>query len=306
VGGPGYGGRSAAVSVALTILRALLRSATLVVVAVGVAFLVERFLPRIQQDPRPWLDQLADWVRGPWETRTGPAILRAIPWTVAIVGTGTLIAVVVGTLTGAWLARPGRSGRTRAAWLPILLAACTPAWIIGLLLVALLGVWARILPTGNAISPLQRWADPVEIALDLAAHAVLPIASLALAGIGTFAVSMRALVTSEAGTDYTTYGESLGLAPRSRFLRWEVRPALGPQLTAAALALGTIVTGVFFVEAVFSYPGLGWLFVHAMLNYDFPTVRGVLFLLVLGVALVTFVIDLALPLVDPRVRRSRG
>ncbi len=285
-------------------LRAIVRSASLVVIAVTFAFVIERFLPRVQRDPRPWLDQYLGWFVAPWDPRVHAVIFRALPWTIAVVGLGTCIAIVVGTLLGAWLARPGRNGRASAAWAPVLLAACTPAWIIGLLLVAVFGVALRWLPTGNAISPLQRWADQVEILLDLAAHAILPIGSLALAGIGLFAVSMRALVTSDAGADYALYGESLGLRTRSRFLRWEVRPALGPQLTAAALALGTIVTGAFFVEAVFSYPGLGWLFVHAMLAYDFPTVRGVLLLLVLGVAAVTLVIDLVLPLVDPRVRRG--
>ncbi|MFO1539921.1 MAG: ABC transporter permease [Chloroflexota bacterium] len=285
-------------------LRAAVRSASLVVIAVTFAFVIERFLPRVQRDPRPWLDQYLGWFVAPWDPRVHAAIFRALPWTIAVVGVGTLVAIVVGTLLGAWLARPGRSGRARAAWAPVLLAACTPAWIIGLLLVALFGVALRWLPTGNAISPLQRWADQVDILLDLAAHAILPIGSLALAGIGLFAVSMRALVTTDAGTDYALYGESLGLRMRSRFLRWEVRPALGPQLTAAALALGSIVTGAFFVEAVFSYPGLGWLFVHAMLAYDFATVRGVMLLLVFGVAVVTLVIDLALPLVDPRVRRG--
>lgn len=285
-------------------LRAIVRSAGLVVIAVTFAFVIERFLPRVQRDPRPWLDQYLGWFVAPWDPRVHAPIFRALPWTIAVVGIGTCIAIVVGTLLGAWLARPGRSGRARALWAPVLLAACTPAWIIGLLLVGLFGVALRWLPTGNAISPLQRWADQVEILLDLAAHAILPIGSLALAGIGLFAVSMRALVTSDAGADYALYGESLGLRTRSRFLRWEVRPALGPQLTAAALALGTIVTGAFFVEAVFSYPGLGWLFVHAMLAYDFATVRGVMLLLVIGVAAVTLVIDLVLPLVDPRVRRA--
>lgn len=299
------GGRTPDVSGLLRVaVRATVRSASLVVIAVTVAFVIERFLPRVQRDPRPWIDQYLGWFVAPWDPRAGPAIFRALPWTIAVVGAGTAIAIVVGTLLGAWLARPGRSGRARAAWAPVLLAACTPAWIIGLLLVAFFGVVLRWLPTGNAISPLQRWVDQVEILLDLGAHAILPIAALALAGIGLFAVSMRALVTSDAGTDYATYGESLGLRTRSRFLRWEVRPALGPQLTAAALALGTIVTGAFFVESVFSYPGLGWLFVHAMLAYDFPTVRGVLLLLVVGVAFVTLVIDLALPFVDPRVRRA--
>ena len=83
------------------------------------------------------------------------------------------------------------------------------------------------------------------------------------------------------------------------------RSALAPQLTGAALALGTIVTGAFFVEAVFSYPGLGWLFVHAIERYDFPTVRGVMLLLVLSVALLTMAIDLAVPLLD-RLRHDLG
>jgi peptide/nickel transport system permease protein len=178
-----------------------------------------------------------------------------------------------------------------------------PAFLIGMVLVAIVAQQLRWLPPALPFSPTQMWRDPVEVSLDLGGHAILPVLTIALAGIGTFALSMRSLVAGATGADHHVFGVSLGLPSQRRFWAWEVRPALAAQLTAAGLALGIVVSGAFLVEAIFSYPGLGWVLFQSILNVDLATVRGAMVLIIVAVALISTLIDLALPLVDPRIRR---
>lgn len=281
---------------------AALRFLTVVAVAITFAFLVERFMPRVGDDPTPWVDAYLAYVQHLVEPEDAARLLRALPWTLAIIGTATLIALTVGTLLGAWMGR-SPSRLVTLANIPVLLVACVPAFLIGMILVAVVAQQLRWLPPAGPFSPTQLWRDPVQVILDLGGHAILPILTITLAGIGTFTLSMRSLVAGGAGADHGVYGESLGLTSRRRFWAWEVRPALAAQLTAAGLALGLVVSGAFLVEAIFSYPGLGWVLFQAILSVDLPLVRGAMVLMIVAVALLTTLVDLVVPLADPRIRR---
>jgi peptide/nickel transport system permease protein len=281
---------------------AALRFLTVVAVAITFAFLVERFMPRVGDDPTPWLDSYLAYWQHLMEPAVAARLLRALPWTVAIIGTATVIAFCVGTVLGAWMGR-SPSRLATLAGIPVLLVACVPAFLIAMIVIAIVAQQLRWLPPAGPFSPTQMWRDPVQVILDLGGHAILPILTITLAGIGTFTLSMRSLVAGGAGADHGAYGVSLGLASRRRFWAWEVRPALAAQLTAAGLALGLVVSGAFLVEAIFSYPGLGWVLFQGILNVDLSLVRGAMVMIIIAVALITTLIDLALPLVDPRIRR---
>lgn len=282
---------------------AALRFLGVVVVAITFAFVVERLMPRVGDDPTPWIDAYVDhWTRLV-EPAVADRILRSLPWTLATTGVATVLAFITGTLVGAWMGRSGRGRGGTIVGIPVLLIACVPAFLIGMILVAIVAQRLRWLPPAGAFSPTQTWNDQIAVVLDLAGHAVLPILAIALSGMGTFALTMRGLMASGDGADHGIYGESLGLTSRRRFWAWEVRPALAGQLTAAGLVLGLVVSGAFLVEAIFSYPGLGWVLYQGILAVDRAMVRGVTVALIIAIALTTTLIDLALPLVDPRIRR---
>jgi len=69
--------------------------------------------------------------------------------------------------------------------------------------------------------------------------------------------------------------------------------------------LGHIVGGALITEVIFAYPGLGYLIYNAIKGLDFPVIQGTILLLACSVALVNFILDLAYPLIDPRIRASR-
>ena len=104
------------------------------------------------------------------------------------------------------------------------------------------------------------------------------------------------------GEDYIVYAESKGLKPNRIFVRYGMRNALLPQITALALALGTVVSGAVLVEAIFNYPGLGGLLFGSILGKDIFVINGIVLVLIVTLAVAVFLIDLIIPVLDPRIR----
>jgi peptide/nickel transport system permease protein len=81
-----------------------------------------------------------------------------------------------------------------------------------------------------------------------------------------------------------------------------MRNALLTQVTGLALSLGLIFNGAVITEVVFGYPGLGNLLIRAVYAGDYSLVIGIASTSIIAVAFASLVIDLALPLLDPRIR----
>ena len=276
-----------------------------VLVAITFAFVMEALTPR-PGDEGPLLDRYVAYWTGLLEPAITARVLRAMTWTIAIMGIATLLSIVIGTLIGAWLGRPGRHRlglvATGAGGL-VVLAASVPTFFIGMGLIAVFTHTLRLLPPALPFSPTQTWNDEIAAILDLGLHAIMPITTIALAGIGASALTMRALVAHATTEDHAAFAESLGLAPRRILVDHGIRPSLAPQATALSLGLGLAVSGAILVEALFSYPGLGFMLWRAVQGGDLAMVRAITVMLVLGIALAALVLDLVLPLLDPRIRR---
>ncbi len=276
-----------------------------VIVAVLFNFLVELTLPRAVPDSRPvpvllglYLDSLAD-------ERAMRIISNAIPWTLGLLIPAMLIAFTIGTLLGAYLGRSRNSGQSTLISTPVIILASVPAFLLGMALTALFAVQLGWLPGAGAFSPTLIFErDRLATGIDLVIHAVLPITTIALGGIGLFAVAMRGTVTIVVADDHVVFADSLGLSPRRLFWAHLVRPSLLPQVTGLVLLLSIVVAGSILVEANFSYPGLGYILYRAIVGGDLAVMRGVTFVLIVGLAFSMAVVELAYPWLDPRIRTS--
>jgi peptide/nickel transport system permease protein len=79
-----------------------------------------------------------------------------------------------------------------------------------------------------------------------------------------------------------------------------------PQATALALALGQIVAGAVLVEVIFAYPGIGSVLFNAIRQADWFLIQGMVFAVIVTIALATLILDLVYPLLDPRITYKRG
>ena len=167
----------------------------------------------------------------------------------------------------------------------------TPGFLVAILLVTLVAERVPWLPVAGIGTPV---------------HLLLPVLSVSAGALGVTTRLTRASVIEERNKRYVTYAHSRGTLP-SRVLRSHVVPnALPAPITFLANALAGIIGGTVIVESVFAIPGLGSYAVQAVLNRDLPAIQG--FVLVTGSAYVAaqFLADLALAILDPRVRDSNA
>jgi peptide/nickel transport system permease protein len=278
-----------------------------VVVAVLLNFVIELTIPRAAPSQLPITVRLGRYLESLTNERARATITAALPWTLALLIPATVAGFGIGTVVGAYLGRARNSGLTTAAALPLIVVASVPAFLIGKVLTSVFAVQLNWLPGAAAFSPTLLWdRDQFATMMDLAIHAVLPMATIAIAGIGLFAVAMRGTVTMQVADDHTVYAESLGLSPGTIFWSHLVRPSLLPQVTNLGLVLALVVTGAILVEANFSYPGLGYILYRAILGDDLVLMRGITFVLILGLAFTMAVVEFLYPWIDPRVRTARG
>lgn len=131
----------------------------------------------------------------------------------------------------------------------------------------------------------------------------LPAIALALPQASILARVMRSSVLETLGEDYIRTARAKGLSRRQAILRHAFRNALIPVMTILGLQFSFLLAGGIIIENVFFLPGLGRLIFQGITQRDLILVESVVMLLVFGVILVTFLVDLAYAAVDPRLRQ---
>jgi len=226
---------------------------------------------------------------------------RAIPWTVGLLLTATLISFAIGTIVGALLAW-GKAPLFLRAIFPIFFTfSAVPFYLMGIVLLYLLAFKLPLFPLFGGFSikniPNLSW----DFVLDIAYHSILPALSIVLAQVGFWAMGMRSMMVTIQGEDYMLQAEAKGLKGPRIFYRYAMRNAILPQITGLALSLGTILSGAILVEVVFGYPGVGSVLLQAVRGFDWFVIQGIVFLVILSVAFTMLIIDLIYPLLDPRI-----
>jgi peptide/nickel transport system permease protein len=231
---------------------------------------------------------------------------EALPWTIGLLLTTTLLSVGLGTLLGAFMGWK-RAPRFLKFVLPPLLALhAIPYYLLGLVLMYFLSFRLQWFPIFGGYTAGTFPTFSLEFALDVLRHAFLPAFSIILASIGGWALSMRAMVVTVQGEDFITFADAKGLKDRTIFLRYAIRNTMLPQATAFALALGQIVAGAALVEVIFAYPGIGTVLYHSIRQADWFAIRGLIFVVIVTIGLATLIIDLTYPKLDPRITFQRG
>jgi len=239
-----------------------------------------------------------------YPSRVADQIGYALPWTIALLGTTSLLAWLIGTLLGASIGWRQMRSIARFVFPPLMVLSAAPYFITAMLLLYVLAFRLRLFPLGGGYDTGAFPDVSVSFGLQLLEHAALPALSIVLASTATWAISMRALVVSLDGEDFMLLGEAKGLKRSTLFVRYMLRNALLPQVTALGIALGQIISGGLLVEAVFRYPGLGGLLLRAILTRDYPLEQGIVLVVVISIAAATLLLDLVYPVLDPRVRRG--
>jgi peptide/nickel transport system permease protein len=231
-------------------------------------------------------------------------ILQRLPWTIGYFTSSVLIAWVLGTLMGTLL---GWLRRHRLATVAVALASLltsTPSYLLGIVAIIVIAYQLKWLPPGMPYAPGMTLSWDPEVIKSILRHAILPVSSMVLVIGASFTLGMRMLMISVLGEDYLAHAKAKGLKPQTILRDYAFRNALLPQVTALGISLGFSLNGAVIIEAIFLLPGLGGLFVQAMGTRDFNLMQGIILLSIMAVLTLGLLVDLILPWLDPRIRRT--
>lgn len=234
-------------------------------------------------------------------TRVEEMVARSLPWTLGLLALATVMSFILGNTVGALLAWR-RTPQLARTLLPFTLTFTSiPAFMFGILLVYVFAFGLRWFPFAGAyargVSPALDWG----FIQSVIHHGTLPALAIVITTMGFWALGMRGMMITTGGEDYMILAEAKGLRQRRIFWLYGVRNAILPQVTALALSLGSLAGGSVIVEYIFTYPGMGYLLYQGIVNSDYALIQGVVYFLIVGVALAVLIIDLTYPLIDPRI-----
>jgi peptide/nickel transport system permease protein len=180
-----------------------------------------------------------------------------------------------------------------------------PIWI-GLIFAWFFGYYLRNFPIHTPITgyadvfnpPPGQPGGPIQWAY----HMALPWLTFMILFAALYVRMIRANVIETLNEDYVRTARAKG-APEWRVMRSHVlRNAMLPVVTMLGMDIGLALGGAIFTEYVYSLPGLGQTAVHALQNYDIPTVQGVIVFATIVIIGFNLIVDLLYAWVDPRIR----
>lgn len=238
-------------------------------------------------------------------TNAGVLIMQSLPWTIALLTTAVIIAWILGVLLGAvvgWTRKsPVSAGITNVS----LALSHVPYYFLALILVFILAYSLNVLPSGNAYNPALSISLTPQFLFSVVRHAFLPAISIIIISVCGWIISTRMLMITILGEDYLRFARAKGLKPARIMRSYALRNVYLPQVTALGISLGFVFNGNVLVEQLFTYPGVGHLLVTAINELDYDTIMGITMLAIFSVLTANLILDLILPLLDPRVTYRR-
>ncbi|WP_306052094.1 ABC transporter permease [Natronococcus wangiae] len=231
-------------------------------------------------------------------------LLARLPWTLLLVGSALLIAVVCGTLLGA-LSAWHEGDRTDVGLVTaVVFAMSAPGFWVGMLFIAIFAAWLGWFPSYGMRS-LDAGTTALGAIRDVLWHLTLPVAALSLTHLGGIYLIARNSVLSTLGEDFLLLSRAKGCSDREVLLRHAVPNSLLPVYTRFTLQVGAAIGGAVVIETVFTYPGVGRLIFDAAVARDYPTLQGAFLLLTVTVIGANLVADLTYARLDPRTTAER-
>lgn len=232
-------------------------------------------------------------------------IAQYIPWTIALLLVATIISWVAGVLLGALAGWRRDSPLSDLATYVSVAISHVPYYFIGVALVFLLAYRFGILPSQYAYAADLAPGPTPQFVWSVLQHAFMPALSIVIVVGLANVLGMRQQMITVLGEDYLTLAAAKGLRPWQILRRYAMPNCYLPQITGLMITFGSIFSGNVLVEQLFSYPGVGRLLVQAINQLDLSTVMGITDLTIFGVLTAVLLVDLALPLLDPRIAYAR-
>lgn len=260
---------------------------------------------------RPLYVQYAVWLgrtaQGNWgdSVKDGRPVAGILVY--GLVNTLTLVAcvwvlmVVSAVALGYWAgSRPNGAADYLISGFSTLSLAVPPFWL-GLMLILVFSVIFDLFPS----SGLGTIGGPDTLG-DRVSHLVLPVLTVFLTHVGPYIRLVRGSVRDTLSSGFVRAARARGLGRWTVVSRYLLPNALGPFITWAGFSLPLLVSGIFVVEWVFGWPGLGRQFLQSAMSRDYPVLMGCVLVICMLVIVGNLIADCLAALLNPRLRRANG
>lgn len=218
-------------------------------------------------------------------------VLSRVPYTITLAVAAILLTTIIAVPLGVWMARRADTGREFGANVVTIAGQSMPDFWTGIMLLTVFAVLIPVLPS----SGFTTWGG-----------LVLPAVTVAILQIALISRLVRREMSANLAAPYLTVARSRGVSERSLIWKYAVRNSAIPVATALGTRFAAMLNGVVVVEVVFAWPGVGSLVVRALETRDYPLITATVLVTAVLAVLVQLLIDLAYPLLDPRVRLGKA
>lgn len=198
---------------------------------------------------------------------------------------GVPVALALGTMAALYRGRFVDGAATVLATL----GRAMPSFWLGLMLIVLFSVTLQWLPPSGYGSFEQL---------------ILPSVALSVVVVADVTRLTRSSMIESSGQDYVRTAYSKGASPVRVTWVHVFRNALIPVVTIVGLRAASLISGSIVIETIFAVPGLGWLLIRSINNFDFPVVQATVIFIGVFVVITSLLVDVAYNYIDPRSRRG--
>ncbi|MFC8193856.1 ABC transporter permease [Streptomyces sp. NPDC057298] len=218
-------------------------------------------------------------------------VLDRMPYTITLSLAAIAVTVAVAVPLGVWMARHADTSRELGANVVTITGQSMPDFWTGVMLLTVFAVLLPVLPASGFTS----WSG-----------LVLPTLTIAILQLALVSRLVRREMTTALASPYITVARSRGVSERALTWRYALANSSVPLVTAVGTRFAALLNGVVLVEVVFGWPGVGSLVVRALETRDYPLIQATVLVTATLAILVQLLVDLAYPLLDPRVRLGKA
>lgn len=231
-------------------------------------------------------------------------LVERLPATLVLTLTAFILALAAGVALGTLAAITVGTWADSAITVVALLAYATPIYWIGLMLSLFFSIQLGWLPAFGYETIGAGYTGLAHVA-DVAVHLILPVITLALFYMASYARLTRASMLEVRSLDFVKTAKAKGLSQSRIVTRHVLRNAILPVITVAGIQAGQLVGGSILIETVFAWPGIGRLAFEAVLQRDYQVLLGIFLVTSIMVILFNILTDILYGLVDPRIQVSQ-
>jgi len=234
-------------------------------------------------------------------------LVERLPATLELSLVGAGLALLLGVPAGVYTALNRNGIFSNLIMSGSLLGVSIPTFLIGIILILIFGVIWRVLPTfgrGEVID--LGWWTTGFLTVSGLKSLILPSITLALFQLTLIMRLVRAEMLEVLRTDFIKFAKARGILTRSIHFSHALKNSLVPVITITGLQLGSIIAFAIITETVFQWPGMGLLFIQAVLEVDIPVMAAYLVVIGFVFVFINLVVDILYFVVDPRLRADRA